>query len=58
MLSEPLVNRLQSRYEIFMVTPDKDYGQLVDGNIKTGYQKGGDAEILGATKRCYCQMEY
>lgn len=41
-------------YEVFMVTPDKDYGQLVDGNIKIykpGYQ-GGDAEILGAEEVC------
>ncbi len=36
-------------YEVFMVTPDKDYGQLVSENIKIykpGYQ-GSDAEILG-----------
>ncbi|MFT3826123.1 MAG: DNA polymerase I [Chitinophagaceae bacterium] len=41
-------------YEVYMVTPDKDYGQLVDGNIKIykpGYQ-GGDAEILGAEEVC------
>ncbi|OQP45609.1 DNA polymerase I [Niastella populi] len=41
-------------YQVFMVTPDKDYGQLVDGNIKIykpGYQ-GGDAEILGAKEVC------
>lgn len=41
-------------YEVFMVTPDKDYGQLVDDNIKIykpGYQ-GGDAEILGAKEVC------
>lgn len=41
-------------FEVFMVTPDKDYGQLVDGNIKIykpGYQ-GGDAEILGAKEVC------
>lgn len=41
-------------YEVFMVTPDKDYGQLVDGNIKIykpGYQ-GGDAEILGVKEVC------
>ncbi len=46
-------------YEVFMVTPDKDYGQLVDGNIKIykpGYQ-GGDAEILGAKEVCE-KMEY
>ncbi len=41
-------------YQVYMVTPDKDYGQLVDGNIKIykpGYQ-GGDVEILGATEVC------
>jgi len=41
-------------YDVYMVTPDKDYGQLVDGNIKIykpGYQ-GGDAEILGAKEVC------
>lgn len=41
-------------YQVYMVTPDKDYGQLVDGNIKIykpGYQ-GSDAEILGAKEVC------
>ena len=41
-------------YEVYMVTPDKDYGQLVDGNIKIykpGYQ-GSEAEILGAKEVC------
>ncbi|MFI5152300.1 MAG: DNA polymerase I [Chitinophagales bacterium] len=36
-------------YEVYMVTPDKDYGQLVSEHIKIykpGYQ-GGDPEILG-----------
>jgi DNA polymerase-1 len=36
-------------YEVYMVTPDKDYGQLVSEKIKIykpGYQ-GSDAEILG-----------
>lgn len=36
-------------YEVFMVTPDKDYGQLVSEKIKIykpGYQ-GGEVEILG-----------
>jgi DNA polymerase I len=36
-------------YEVFMVTPDKDYGQLVSEKIKIykpGYQ-GGDVEIMG-----------
>src|SRR5438034_4136692 len=41
-------------YEVFMVTPDKDYGQLVADNIKIykpGYQ-GGEFEILGAKEVC------
>ena len=41
-------------YDVYMVTPDKDYGQLVDGNIfiyKPGYQ-GGLVEILGAKEVC------
>lgn len=41
-------------YEVFMVTPDKDYGQLVRDNIfmyKPGYQ-GGDVEILGVKEVC------
>ena len=41
-------------FEVFMVTPDKDYGQLVSENIKIykpGYQ-GGDAEILGPKEVC------
>src|SRR6476469_5957155 len=36
-------------YEVYMVTPDKDYGQLVSEHIKIykpGYQ-GSDAEVLG-----------
>ena len=36
-------------YEVFMVTPDKDYGQLVSEQVKIykpGYQ-GGSVEILG-----------
>lgn len=36
-------------YKVFMVTPDKDFGQLVTENIKI-YKpglKGGDVEILG-----------
>jgi DNA polymerase-1 len=36
-------------YEVFMVTPDKDYGQLVSDKVKIykpGYQ-GGDVEIIG-----------
>jgi DNA polymerase-1 len=41
-------------FEVFMVTPDKDYGQLVTSNVKIykpGYQ-GGDVEILGPTEVC------
>lgn len=41
-------------YEVFMVTPDKDYGQLVSDNIKIykpPYQ-GGNFEILGPTEVC------
>lgn len=41
-------------YEVYMVTPDKDYGQLVSDKIKIykpGYQ-GGDAEILGPEEVC------
>jgi len=36
-------------YEVFMVTPDKDYGQLVSDRVKIykpGYQ-GGTVEIIG-----------
>jgi DNA polymerase I len=41
-------------YEVFMVTPDKDYGQLVSEKIKIykpGYQ-GGDVEIMGPAEVC------
>jgi DNA polymerase I len=41
-------------YEVFMVTPDKDYGQLVRDNIKIykpGYQ-GGSVEIMGPKEVC------
>ncbi len=41
-------------YEVYMVTPDKDYGQLVSENIKIykpGYQ-GGTFEILGPKEVC------
>jgi len=43
-----------SGYEVFMVTPDKDYGQLVRDGIniyKPGYQ-GGDVEIMGPKEIC------
>lgn len=41
-------------YEVYMVTPDKDYGQLVSERIKIykpPYQ-GGTAEILGPKEVC------
>lgn len=41
-------------YTVYMVTPDKDYGQVVDDTIfiyKPGYQ-GGKPEILGAKEVC------
>ncbi|MFN5333671.1 MAG: DNA polymerase I [Bacteroidota bacterium] len=41
-------------YEVYMVTPDKDYGQLVSDQIKIykpGYQ-GSDAEIIGPKEVC------
>ena len=33
-------------YEVFMVTPDKDYGQLVGDNRKLYKQKGDEVEII------------
>lgn len=41
-------------YDVYMVTPDKDYGQLVNEKVfiyKPGYQ-GSDAEILSANEVC------
>jgi len=41
-------------YDVYMVTPDKDYGQLVSENIKIykpPYQ-GGNFEILGPAEVC------
>ena len=41
-------------YEVYMVTPDKDYGQLVSEKIKIykpGYQ-GGSVEIMGPKEVC------
>ncbi|WP_298299122.1 DNA polymerase I [Hydrotalea sp.] len=41
-------------YEVFMVTPDKDYGQLVRGGItiyKPAYQ-GGNIELMGPKEVC------
>ncbi len=36
----------EAGYEVFMVTPDKDYGQLVGKNRKLYKQKGDDIEII------------
>lgn len=44
----------QKGYTVYMVTPDKDYGQIVRENIyiyKPGY-KGGTFEILGEKEVC------
>ena len=44
----------QQGYEVYMVTPDKDYGQLVSEKIKIykpAYQ-GNDAEIMGPEEVC------
>lgn len=44
----------QKGYDVFMVTPDKDYGQLVTDHIKIykpGYQ-GGTVEIIGKEEVC------
>ena len=41
-------------YQVYMVTPDKDYGQLVSENIfmhKPG-RKGGPPEVLGVKEIC------
>src|SRR5687767_2201747 len=41
-------------YEVYMVTPDKDYGQLMSEKVKIykpGYQ-GGDVEIMGPKEVC------
>ena len=41
-------------YDVYMVTPDKDYGQLVSDKIKIykpGYQ-GGEVEIMGPKEVC------
>lgn len=48
------IQAAKAGYEVLMVTPDKDYGQLVTENIKIykpGYQ-GSDAEILGVKEIC------
>lgn len=41
-------------YDVYMVTPDKDYGQLVTDKVKIykpGYQ-GGEVEIMGPEEVC------
>ncbi len=41
-------------YDVYMVTPDKDYGQLVSDKVKIykpAYQ-GGDVEIMGPEEVC------
>ena len=35
----------EAGYEVFMVTPDKDYGQLVRDNCKLYKQKGSDGSV-------------
>ena len=41
-------------FETFMVTPDKDFGQLVSPHVKIYKpgRQGGDVEILGVTEVC------
>ncbi len=48
------IQAAKAGYEVFMVTPDKDYGQLVTEKVKIykpGYQ-GGDVEIMGPAEVC------
>jgi DNA polymerase-1 len=48
------IEAAEKGYEVFMVTPDKDYGQIVRENIymyKPGY-KGGTFEVLGEKEVC------
>jgi DNA polymerase-1 len=48
------IQAAKAGYQVLMVTPDKDYGQLVTESIKIykpGYQ-GSDAEILGVKEVC------
>ena len=37
-------------YRVYMVTPDKDYGQLVDDDCLIYRQKGDDLEIIGKSE--------
>jgi len=50
-----VAKRFQSDYtQVFMVTPDKDYGQLIDDNIfqlKPG-KSGGNDELIGIKEIC------
>ncbi|TXH22176.1 MAG: DNA polymerase I [Chitinophagaceae bacterium] len=44
----------EAGYEVYMVTPDKDYGQLVSDKVKIykpAYQ-GGEVEIMGPEEVC------
>lgn len=48
------VQAASAGYTVFMVTPDKDYGQLVSNTIsiyKPGYQ-GGSVEVMGPKEVC------
>src|SRR5688572_10339039 len=48
------IQAAKAGYEVYMVTPDKDYGQLVSDKIKIykpGYQ-GGDVEIMAPEEVC------
>ncbi len=42
----------EAGYEVFMVTPDKDYGQLVGENRKLYKQKGDSIEVIDAAAIC------
>ncbi|MDR3218995.1 MAG: DNA polymerase I [Dysgonamonadaceae bacterium] len=47
-----LAKKAPSDYTVYMMTPDKDYGQLVDKNIfiyKPGF-KGNEFQVLGVTE--------
>ena len=41
-------------YDVYMVTPDKDYGQLIDTNIwqYKPARSGGDDEVVGVSEIC------
>ena len=57
--ADDVIGTVAKRYgsgqtEVYMVTPDKDYGQLVDGHIfqlRPG-KGGGDDELLGPAEIC------